>query len=72
MTSGNDKSTPRQNSCQRLNAGSIPRASGIRRREMKDPYDPVPPGTIEMLFCIKWDDGYTLGVVIGEDNFSAL
>ena len=57
-----------------------PIGTRIKLIGMNDPYAPVPPGTMGTIDMIdsagtlhmRWDNGRTLGVVIGEDNFKVI
>lgn len=58
----------------------FPAGSRIRLTEVKDPHHPLKSGAMGTLdhideigtFHMKWDNGWTLGLVFGEDRFSVL
>lgn len=57
-----------------------PEGTRIRLEHMDDPYSPILPGTMGVLkfiddggtFHMKWDNGRTLGLVYGEDQFTVV
>ncbi len=57
-----------------------PEGSRIRLRELNDPYRKMAPGSEGTLICIDdcgtfdvaWDDGSSLGLVIGVDSFTVM
>ena len=57
-----------------------PPGTRIRLNSMEDPYAPIAPGTEGVVDFVddigtihmKWDNGRSLGIVPGEDNFSVL
>ena len=70
---------PSREQVERIKA-RYPAGTRIRLDSMDDPYAPIPPGTegvvqavddIGTLHC-KFENGRSLGVVVGEDSFSVL
>lgn len=56
---------------------SYPVGTRIEMLYSSDPFDPIPPGTRGTVALIddggtlhmKWDNGRTLGLIVGEDSF---
>lgn len=59
---------------------TAPPGSRIEMLYSSDPYSPIPPGTrgtVEFIddvgtLHMRWDNGRTLGMVIGQDQFKVL
>lgn len=57
-----------------------PAGTRIRLNFMDDPYAPIPPGTEGVVQAVdgagqlvmKWDNGRSLSLIVGEDSFSVL
>lgn len=57
-----------------------PVGTQIRLNSMEDPYCPVPKGTIGEVISVddaatlhmKWENGRSLGLVVGEDSFTVI
>lgn len=57
-----------------------PKGTRIELISMNDPFAPVPSGTKGTVECVddmgtihmKWDNGRTLGLILGEDSFRVI
>lgn len=70
---------PTQTQVERIKL-QYPVGTRLELLSMSDPYSPVPPGTQGEVTSVddmgtlhmKWDNGRSLGVVVGEDSFKVI